>query len=380
MLFRALAFMALAASALYAQEKVAVLPPQGGRSVSEINKKTVRSAFLDFLSEPSSGYIAHDRNHTDQAVMEPSGRTSPLYDEKTAKDVGKKLGVQLVCIIDLTREENDFLIECKLIVVETGLARSKSEIVSGVTNTEIKKASETVVRRLMAKNVTAPESVFLRDRPAATDQAAANKAATANDHAAANKAATPEKVAPRTAAPAAKPLLDDDIHEFDAMWVVGFSIAGPTGDTADAFNIGFGASCSFELQYFRARAGMTYFRANPKTRDMDKRPSALYSYTLGAEGVYRFGALDGGFYVFGGVLGIGGDIDFKNLQNCGEPLQNYKLYRETGFGIGFSAGFGYNFKGQFGLEASYTSANLKPSGALKPYSLDWAQASIKFRF
>jgi len=272
--------------------------------------------------------------------------------------------VQLVCIMDLTREENDFLIECKLIVVETGLARSKSEIVSGVTNAEIKKASDTVVRRLMAKNASA-DSVFLHDR--AADHAAANRAATTHDHAASERAAA------RTAAPAAKPLLDDDIHEFDAMWVVGFTVAGPTGDTADAFNIGFGASCSFELQYFRAKADMIYFRANPRTKDIDKRPSALYSYTLAAEGMYRFGTLDSGFYVFGGPLGIGGDIDFKNVQN-------YVRYRETGYGIGFSGGFGYNFKGQFGLETSYTTANIKPSGALKPYSLDWAQVSLTLRF
>jgi len=166
------------------------------------------------------------------------------------------------------------------------------------------------------------------------------------------------------------------------MWVVGFSVAGPIGRGntegtsnvyfGDAFNIGFGASCSFELQYFRAKANMTYFRGNPEMRERP-RPSALYSYTLAAEGMYRFGTLDGGFYVFGGPLGIGGDIDFKNVQN-------YVRYRETGYGIGFSGGFGYNFKGQFGMETSYTTANIKPSGALKPYSLDWAQVSLTLRF
>jgi len=356
-LFRALVSFIFAAAALSAQEKVAVLPPQGGRSVSEINKKTVRSAFLDFLTEPGSGYAAHDRNATDHAVMEPGGRTVALYDEKTAKDVGKKLGVQLVCIIDLTREENEFLIECKLISVETGLARSKSEIVSGVANAEIKKASETVVRKLMATEGASTA------RPAAADHTAAHRPSDHDSDAAKTAPALPRH-----------PLDSDDFDDdsdlpFNAMWVVGFSMAKPVGDAGRAFNVGFGGSCSFEMKYFRVRAEMTYFRAGGKTRDFPKRPIALYSYLLAADGVYRFGAIDGGFYVFGGAAGLGGDIDYENWPG-------YEKRRETGYGAAFSAGFGYNFSGQFGVEASYTVANK----AIKLHNIDWTQASIRFRF
>jgi hypothetical protein len=141
----------LAAGAISPQEKVAVLPPLGGRNVLEINKKTVRSAFLEYISEPGSGFAAIDRNNIDTMIQrEPAGQPNNLYDEKVARDIGRKLGVPLVCIIDLTRDERDFLIECKLVRVDTGRAVSKSEIVSGVTNAELKKASEAVIRKLMA--------------------------------------------------------------------------------------------------------------------------------------------------------------------------------------------------------------------------------------
>ena len=156
MLFCALAYTVFAASALSAQEKVAVLPPQGGKNVSDISKKTVRNAFLDYLSEPGSGFAAHDSHSIDMTVQGPSWRTSALYDEKTARDIGRKLGVPLVCIIDLTRDENEFLIECKLVGVETGLAVSKSVVVSGIGNAELKKGSETAVKKLMAMNDAAP--------------------------------------------------------------------------------------------------------------------------------------------------------------------------------------------------------------------------------
>jgi hypothetical protein len=362
--------MIFAAATLSAQERVAVLPPQGGRNVTEINKKTVRSSFLDCISEPGSGYLAHDRNSTDLAVAEPGGRTSMLYDEKTARDVGRKLGVQLVCIIDLTRDEKEFLIECKLISVDTGLARSKSEIVSGITNAEIKKASETVARRLITRGLTIATDSAPAAKPAVADHAAASKtAAPANTT---TKTTSPPATKPPAAKPpAAKPLLDNKYGPpFDTMWVVGFSIASPTGNAESTvnkiddfgmghFSIGYGASCSFEMKYFRARAEITYF---------SKRPATLYSYAVAAEGMYRFNTIDSGLYFFGGAAGIKGDAYFKfDLPSNFEP---------AGFGLGFSAGLGYNFYGQFGVEASYTMANK----IIESSNLEWAQVSLRFRF
>ena len=380
LLFRALASMIFAATALSAQERVAVLPPQGGRNVTEINKKTVRSSFLDCISEPGSGYLAHDRNSTDLAVAEPGGRTSMLYDEKTARDVGRKLGVHLVCIIDLTRDEHEFLIECKLISVDTGLARSKSEIVSGITNAEIKKASETVARKLITRGLTVATDSTPTAKPAVTDHAAASKN-TAPASTATKTATLPATKPPAAKPPAAKPLLDNKYGPpFDTMWVVGFSIASPTekvestGNTGNTFkinnfgmgyfSIGYGASCSFEMKYFRARTEITYF---------SKRPATLYSYAVAAEGMYRFNTIDSGLYLFGGAAGIRGDAYLK--------VDLPKNVETDGFGLGFSAGLGYNFYGQFGVEASYTMANkVIDNKVIELSNLEWAQVSLRFRF
>jgi len=189
----------LAAAALSAQEKVAVLPPLAGRNVLEANKKTVRSAFLDYISEHGSGFAAFDRQTIDTMIQRgPAGQPNMLYDEKAARDIGRKLGVPLVCIIDLTRDERELLIECKLVRVDTGRAVSRSGIASGLTNAEIKRASEAAVRDLLAHGgavltSSAPTaSAAVRAEPAT--RAAATTTSTPSQ-AAAVRAEPPSRVA-----------------------------------------------------------------------------------------------------------------------------------------------------------------------------------------
>jgi hypothetical protein len=213
MLFRALAYIIFAVATLSAQEKVAVLPPQGGKNVAEINKKIVRSAFLDYLSEPGSGFTAHNQNSIDMAVQEPSWRNSTLYDEKTARDIGKRLGVPLVCIIDLTSDEIEFLIECKLVRVDTGSAVSKSVVVPGISYEALKKGSETAVKRLMTDGAVVTDSAATAIATPATAPAVTHAPVDARtpdaptakpaaaDHSTANKPAAPNTAATKTAPP-----------------------------------------------------------------------------------------------------------------------------------------------------------------------------------
>jgi len=207
MIFRALAYTIIATASLSAQEKVAVLPPQGVKNVSEINKKTVRDAFLDYLSGPDSSFTAHDKNSIDMTIQRSAWRTSMLYDEKIARDIGRKLGVPLVCIIDLTREENECLIECKLVNVETGLAVSKSVIVSGMGNAELKKGSETAVRRLMASDAAA--TLIATHATTGLPTHAATPTPTAKpavaDHSTGNRTAAPSSASTKTAPPTRTP-------------------------------------------------------------------------------------------------------------------------------------------------------------------------------
>jgi hypothetical protein len=120
-------------------------------------RKLVRGTFTDYISSPGSGYTVFDRDHTDLLVKELGEQRSVLYNEKSAKDFGKRLGVQFVCISELTREESDLYIECKLINVETGAVRTESELTNS-GNAETRKASVAVITRLLGKGGAATAS------------------------------------------------------------------------------------------------------------------------------------------------------------------------------------------------------------------------------
>jgi hypothetical protein len=371
---------------------------------------------LDYISDPRSGFIAYDRNSTDLLLQEPGGRGSMLYDERTARDLGRKMGVSYVCIIDLTREENEFLIECKLINVDTGLARSKSEIVSGTANADIKRASEAMIKRLLAKDGVpfADGAAAASDAaPAAADRAAtdriqaADRAATDRMQAraatdriqAADRAATDrmqaraatdriqaaDSAAAKMAPAAPAPIKDYDDERgksaYDFTWFGGVSLLVPTGDLGKTFDgLGFGISASAEMNYWRIRAEATY---------CPRKPHQLFSYSLGIDGMYRFGGFFGRrLYVFGGVAGMGGTYVYDGLTHVvvdvvddddddnNDQAKDIPGFNTSGFGVGFSAGVGYNFNRKIGVEASYTTANK----IISPLSFEQAQVSVRYRF
>jgi opacity protein-like surface antigen len=379
--------MAFCAAALTAQERVAVLPPLAGKNVSEINKKTVRSAFLDYISEPGSGFTAFDRYSIDMMIQrEPAGQPNMLYDEKAARDIGRKLGVPLVCIIDLTRDERDFLIECKLVSVESGLARSKSEVVSGVTNAEIKKASEALVRKLMVKSMAAPPSISAAARPTATDSPATSRAA-APDHAAASSPATGRASAPssaatnrppaynapatRTARPADRPPSGDRLK-----WGVGLHIANPSGDITNnkellgedlylkaKMGLGLSAFAEMALNGKMALRG----RLDYNLFGEDKKKEEWYGYTytdtfnanaatVFADFIYSFDSHENGLYAFAGLGFVSAKVKWgwKESSSYGSDSDSYSA---SGSNLGFSLGLGYNFNRHVGLEASYVAAS-----------------------
>jgi hypothetical protein len=123
-ILRAIAFFAilalLASATLFGQERVVVMPPLAGSGVSEMQRNIVMSALSDHISSPGSGFRVYDREHTDAVLKELGEQRTALYDESSAKALGKRLGAQHVCISKLTKEGGDILIECKVINVETG--------------------------------------------------------------------------------------------------------------------------------------------------------------------------------------------------------------------------------------------------------------------
>jgi len=390
-----LAAAVLGVVALSAQEKVAVLPPLAGKNVSEINRKTVRSAFLDYISEPGSGFAALDRYVIDTMIQkEHAGQPNTLYDEKVARDLGKKLGVPLVCIIDLTRDEHDFLIECTLVRVDTGWAASRSEIASSLSNADIKKASEAAVRRLMAM------------------EGSAIAGAAPTTHAAhAVHGAVHAEAPSRAAAPAR------DYHgyaskrvnepSYGSGWTYGVSlhVANPGGDFTNEKLFGYKIKTGFGLSAFseyglndqmaiRGRVDYNVFGEGKKERTAS---GGVYSYkytetlnasvaTVFADYIYSFGSHDNGLYAFAGLGLVNGKVEMGEKKETtvvgGEPETSKSKVSESGSNLGYSVGLGYNFTKNMGVEASYVIANdvIKPTGSLKTYGFDWVQASFKYRF
>jgi hypothetical protein len=401
----------LAAASLYAQEKVAVLPPHGGRNVSEINKKTVRSAFLDYFSELGAGFAAFDRQSIDTMIQkEPAVLPSALYDEKVARDLGKKLGVPLVCIIDLTRDEHDFLIECKLVRVDTGKAVSNSELASSLTNSDIKRASEAAVRKLVAK-----------EGSVATAALAAPAAARAEPHgraAAATASAPSHAAAARTEPPsrAAAPPIDagDNVSRrvnepkkslepsHDSRWSYGVSlhVANPGGDLTNEriignkIKMGFGASAfgEFALNDKMALRGRVDYNIFGEGKKEWTSSYGSYKYTdtlnasvatVFADYIYSFGSHEKGLYAFAGLGLVNGKIEAgrKREETHGDATDKGKDSM-SGSNLGYALGLGYNFTKHMGAEASYVTASnvIKPERSIMTYGFSWLQASFKYRF
>jgi hypothetical protein len=88
-----------------------------------------------------------------------------LYDEKSAKDIGKRLGAQFVCISEITKDEGEILIACKLINVETGAARTKSGL-SSKGNKEVMSASTEIIKYLLGMGGSAQIVVEAPAKPA----------------------------------------------------------------------------------------------------------------------------------------------------------------------------------------------------------------------
>jgi len=407
----------LAAAGLSAQEKVAVLPPHGGRNVTEINKKTVRSAFLDFISEHGSGFIAIDRQSIDTMIpRDPSGQPSMLYDEKVARDFGRKLGVPLVCIIDLTRDERDFLIECKLVRVDTSWAVSKSEVVSSLTNAELKRASEAIVRKLMAMEGTraiasapAPSAAVRTEPPS---RAAAATAPTPSQAAAARPQPPSRAAAPPSHGydlPNKRPMEPSKSMEpsDDVGWSFGVSLhaANPGGDLINKKKLGghkiktgFGLSAFGEFDLndkmaIRGRVDYNLF-GEDKIEDSDSYESYSHKYTdklgasamtLFADYIFRFDSHEKGPYAFAGLGFVNGKFKWEEKKEMTfGSVTRTDVDRDSlsGSNLGFSLGFGYNFTKNMGLEASYVNASnvIKPEGPIKPFGFSWMQASFKYRF
>jgi len=129
---------------------VAVMEPvAGSHNVTSLNKGQVRGAMEDFLTR-SRNWRVVDRRRADQVFGELNlQRTSAMIDPNTAKEIGKHLSADYVCVSELIKEEGYTNINISLINVVTGVVqKSGSETVYGDSPAAIRAATEKIASRI----------------------------------------------------------------------------------------------------------------------------------------------------------------------------------------------------------------------------------------
>lgn len=180
------------------------------------------------------------------------------------------------------------------------------------------------------------------------------------------------------------PMRADDSPPY-AVMCLGLSVVNPQGDDlASRSGTGFGGSLSWEWAIKRKhalRATLEYAKFSDKTYYYQghepESPQEEYQGNANVlfaalDYIYRFVSHDKGLYI---SVGAGyGNTSVK-------PDTNWYGNSISGFGWGFSAGVGYNFTKNFGLDVSaLVTSTYHPKGSYPLHFYSWNQVSLKYRF
>ena len=131
------------------QPIVAVLDPVGSQNVTAIVKMTVTGTLEEHIVG-SKKYRVVDRVRTAQVLSEHSFARNGLVDNNRAKEIGRMLQADIVCVSELHREGGDFLAKCSLIDVVSGeVSASAAELIEADSTIEIKKGVERAAMKLL---------------------------------------------------------------------------------------------------------------------------------------------------------------------------------------------------------------------------------------
>ena len=131
------------------QPIVAVLDLVGSQNATAIVKMTVTGTLEEHIVG-SKKYRAVDRVRTAQVLSEHSFARNGLVDNNRAKEIGKMLQADIVCVSELHREGGDFLVKCSLIDVVSGeVFASATELIEADSTIEIKKGVERAAMKLL---------------------------------------------------------------------------------------------------------------------------------------------------------------------------------------------------------------------------------------
>lgn len=104
----------------FAQKQVAMLEPLVvAGNVKPIEKSMIRGEMVKAIAS-QSGYAAFSRTDIDQIMQEHNFQQSGMVDDSTRAKLGAMRGVDFVCIMKITKEENYYYLEANLVNIETG--------------------------------------------------------------------------------------------------------------------------------------------------------------------------------------------------------------------------------------------------------------------
>ena len=100
--------------------QVAMLEPLATtENVKMIEKQMIRGEMVKAIAS-QSGYAAFSRTDIDQIMQEHNFQQSGMVDDSTRAKLGAMHGVDFVCIMKITKEENYYYLEANLVNIETG--------------------------------------------------------------------------------------------------------------------------------------------------------------------------------------------------------------------------------------------------------------------
>jgi hypothetical protein len=145
----ALGLAALLCSALSAQDlRMAVLQPAGDKE-AQSHLALVRNALSEVVTS-TSGFQAFDRARTDQILKEHHFQNNGLVSSKEARELGKMMGVDLICVSELQWMRDGLFINGQIIDIVTGeVVGAKGELVESVASKEIMDGARGVMAEML---------------------------------------------------------------------------------------------------------------------------------------------------------------------------------------------------------------------------------------
>jgi len=376
----ALCLAALFCAAVYAQDKrrVAVLEPEGNEAVTMMNKANVRGALTEIIVNTGK-YTAVSRSHTDRILKEHGFQRGELSDSSRAKELGKLLGADLICVTELLREGGEFNIECSIINVETGeITNSASEFLQSDSNAAIRKAVEELVRRMfrmsdMSDNWAAsgqtaqPAQSQTQGQTQSQSQGKAQgqtqgqpQGQTQGQTQKQTQAQTQSKeIAPQNRIQEAKSAINNYGLQLGALM--------PQGELKDGAAAGFGLTAYMERVWsggWALRGRLEYTHFGEKTYTAKKYQARQ---TGGMLDIIYYRNRKDTIYSFAGVGYFDRSLDVS-VTSPG-PGQDHREGVDLDSGIACCLGVGWKFTPHIGAELKYVQADWK-----------WVQLSLLCRF